>query len=116
MSSGMMSDWEDTKQQVKNPKPVKDGRTWLRHNTSSQSGQIDLMILVGTYSIDEMVQALIEQKLLGPDYVGKKGRKRVMDHILHLQEGDARNRTSGMQPHSLKLIGINDKWSFDVRD
>lgn len=114
MSSGMMSDWEETKRQLTDPNPIKDGKTWLRHNVASQSGQIDLLVLSGQFSIDEMVDELRRQGLFGQEHTYEQSVKRVKDHLAHLQQGDARNRASGMKPHNLKLVERNGKWSFDV--
>ncbi len=115
MSSGIMSDWEDTKRQVKNQNPVKDGKTWLRHNAASQSGQIDLLVLSGKFSIDEMVYELRRQGVFGKGHTYEQSVKRVKDHLLHMQQGDSRNKASGMKPHNLKLSDNNGKWSFDLR-
>jgi hypothetical protein len=114
MSSGVISDREETRQQVKTPKPIKDGKTWLRHNETSQSGQIDLLVLSGKFSIDEMVYELRRQGLFGNGHTYEQSVKRVKDHLAHLQQGDARNKASGMKPHNLKLAEVNGKWSFDV--
>lgn len=114
MSSGTKNDWEETKRQVENPNPVKDERTWLRHNAASQSGQIDLLVLSGKFSVDEMVYELRKQGVFGKSHTYEQSVKRVKDHLDHLRQGDSRNKASGMKPHNLKLIEINGKWSFDV--
>lgn len=114
MSSGILSDIEATRRQIKNPGPVKDGKTWLRHNETSQSGRIDLLVLSGKHSIDEMVYELRRQGVFGKGHTYEQSVKRVKDHLAHLQQGDARNKASGMKPHNLKLVEVNGKWSFDV--
>lgn len=114
MSSGMMSDKEETRIFLLPHNPVKNGKTWLRHDTKSQSGQIDLLVLSGKYTIDEMVNELRKQGLLGQEHTYAQSVKRVKDHLAHLQQGDSRNKASGMKPHNLNLAVSNGKWSFDA--
>ena len=114
MSSGMMSDLDETQKLLRPPNPVKNGKTWLRHDVKSQSGQIDLLVLSGKFTIDDMVYELRKQGLFGKEHSYEQSVKRVKDHLAHLQQGDARNRASGMKPHNLKLVEANGKWSFDV--
>lgn len=98
------------------PNPVKDRKTWLRHNVTSQSGQIDLLVLSGQFSSDEMVDELRKQGLFGQEHTYEQSVKRVKDHLAYLKQGDARNRASGMKTHNLKLIEVGGKWSFAVSD
>ena len=114
MSSGMMGDRQETQKLLSPPNPVKDGKTWLRHNVAAQSGQIDLMVLSGKFSIGEMVEELRRQGMFDKGMTDDQCKRRVRNHLEHLQHGDARNRASGMKPHNLKLVEANGKWSFDV--
>lgn len=114
MSTGIIGDWEETKRLLKPPEPVKDGKTWLRHDVKSQSGQIDLLVLSGKFTIDEMVYELRKQGLFGKEHTYEHSVKRVKDHLAHLQQGDSRNKASGMKPHNLKLTDVNGKWSFYI--
>lgn len=114
MSSGLISDKEDTKKLLLPPSPVKNGKTWLRHSVNAQAGQIDLMLLAGNYNTNEMVEELKQRGLFDNAMSYEHCVKRVMNHLDHLREGDWRNRASGMKPHKLKLIEVNGKWSFDV--
>ena len=109
MNSGILSDIEETKRQIKNRAPVKNGKTWLRHEAKSQSGQINLLVLSGNYAIDEMVNELRKQGLFGQGHTYEQSAKRVKNHLAHLQQGDSRNRASGMKPHNLKLSENNGK-------
>ena len=55
MSKGMpIEDLEETKSQLKKSNPCRNGKTWLRHLENAQSGRIDLMVLEGKYSKEEM--------------------------------------------------------------
>lgn len=114
MSSGMMGDLEETKKLLNPPNPVKDGKTWLRHNVAAQSGKIDLMVLSGKFSIGEMVEELRRQGMFDTGMTDDQCIRRVRKHLEHLRQGDWRNKASGMKPHNLKLIEVNGKWSFDA--
>ncbi len=115
MSTGKKEDLEKTIEQFKNPKPPSKGQTWLRHRIDSQSGMIDLMLLDGNNTVEGMATKLAESY---PDRPMDQLRKRVKDHIDHLQEGDERDHSSlhkddKHQPHRLKLKEVNGKWMFD---
>ena len=115
MSTGKPEDQEKTIEQLKQTSPRFSKKTWLRHRIDSQSGVLDLMLLEGKYTIDEMAQKLIK---LHPDRPIRQLIKRVKDHIDHLQEGDTRDHSSlhkddGHKPHHLKLKVIDGKWMFD---
>ena len=98
MSSGKPEDWENTKKQMLHPNPVSNNETWLGHRlerkngTPYQAAHIDLMVLEGRYTVDE---------------IAKKNNitiKRVEDHLEHLQDGDSRNKNTNMKPHRLKIV------------
>jgi|GEM_PF-1861726 len=98
MSCGKPDDWENTKKQLISPNPVSNNETWLGHRlekkdgTPYQAARIDLMVLAGRYTVDEMAKK------------NNISLKRAEDHLEHLQDGDSRNRNSAMKPHKLKII------------
>lgn len=107
MSSGKSEDWENTKNQLMNPNPILNNKTWLGHRvknkdgTDVQSGTIDLMVLEGKYSISEIARKI------------NNTIERVEEHLDHLQTGDSRGKSSGMKPHKLRIVkGANDKIKF----
>ena len=113
MTSGRPGDWEETKRQMGNPHPRKDGKTWLRHGENKQCGVIDMMLLEGEYSLEEMAKEL--NRLPGePKRPISHRIKRIKDHIDHLQDGDPRGNWHSMEPHRLKLKEVAGKWMFDV--
>ncbi len=114
MSSGLPQDIEETKKQLKNPNPCKDGRTWLRHLEEAQSGKIDLMILEGKYSTEGMVTELRRISLFKKDYSLRQCLSRVIDHLNHLRNGSSRGRAHGMEAHYLKLKQVDGKWMYDL--
>lgn len=92
MSSGISTDRDDTNRQLKDPQPIIDGKTWLRHNPNKQSGMMDLLILEGKYTIVEIASKI------GVTV------KRVEEHLGHLgKDGDWRSKISGMTPHNLAI-------------
>ena len=104
MSSGMPSDWENTKAQLNNPYPVIKNRTWLNHGVNTQAGIIDLMVLEGTHSIEHIASKIPE---------ASNPIKRVKDHLEHLQEGDSRQKNTDMKPHRLHIVtGANGAVMF----
>ena len=36
MSNGRPEDWANTKEQLREPDPIRDGKTWLRHKEGSR--------------------------------------------------------------------------------
>jgi hypothetical protein len=97
MSNGRIGDWENTLEQMKNPNPIKDGFTWLRHKADSQADVIDIMILEGRYTIDEIADKL--DSIFG--IINRKSRigriKSAIDHYtIHMNVN--------MKPHNLKII------------
>lgn len=99
MSSGRNDDHSNTKAVVNGAMPkVSGGKTWLGHLEGKQSGLIDLLILEGIYSVKEIA---VKIETAFPTVTNSE--KRVQDHIEHLQDGDARNRASGMKPHRLRI-------------
>jgi len=56
-----------------------------------------------------MVNELRKQGLFGQGHTYEQSAKRVKNHLAHLQQGDSRNRASGMKPHNLKLSENNGK-------
>ena len=110
MSGGRKEDWENTKEQLRRPSPIEDGKTWLRHGEYKQAGVIDQLVLEGDYSTEELVEELTRRGLFRPDLSFSARKGRVMKHLVHLQEGDGRP----MKPHNLKLKKHNGKWMFDA--
>ncbi len=97
MSSGKPTDWKNTKEQLLNPSPVSNNETWLGHRlerkdgTPYQAAKIDLMVLEGKYTVEEIAMK------------NNITVKRVEDHLEHLQDGDSRNKNTNMNPHKLKI-------------
>ncbi len=92
MSSGISADRAETNNQLRTPKPIIDGKTWLRHHPGKQSGMMDLLILEGKYTTTEIANRI------GITV------KRVEEHIGHLgKDGDWRSKISGMTPHNLAI-------------
>ena len=111
MSSGKPEDWENTKRQLMNPDPISKNRTWLGHHVKKQSGTIDLMVLQGKYSIEEIAEEI--DRISDIDIPFDARIKRVVDHLDHLETGNSRGRASGMKPHKLRIAkGANDKIKF----
>lgn len=104
MSKYNVGDEEITRSLLKNPSPVENNQTWLRHKADGESGLIDLMVLEGNNTIDDMVNALSNNPALKPKR-DSQWKKRIRDHLIHLstQEGDSRNIASGQGGHSLNL-------------
>ncbi|MEZ5591961.1 MAG: hypothetical protein R3F53_15105 [Gammaproteobacteria bacterium] len=75
---------------------VENGKTWLRHKTSSEAGQIDLYLIKGA-SVSEIATRISCRE------------RRVRDHFNHLQHGP-----STMKPHRLVLKDTGHIWSFDL--
>lgn len=113
MSSGSRDDQEKTEEQQRNPQPIKDGKTWLRHRDGTMAASIDVMLLEGCYSVKEMAETLNER--FEPKRLEVRIRK-VKDHISHLQDGsdDSRRHMHAMEPHGLRLREVDGKWSFDI--
>jgi len=73
--------------QVKHPNPInhEESLTWLRHKLFRESGQIDLFIIAGKYSVEEIAEKLSQninftEKTLGqrygtPSVTDLKGKK-----------------------------------------
>lgn len=111
MSSGQRDDLNNTKAVINGSMPkVSKRKTWLGHLENKQSGMIDLLILDGVYSVNE-IAIKIENAFPGVT----DALARVLDHIEHLQTGDARNRASGMKPHYLKITkDVAGKVRFEI--
>lgn len=114
MSKGIKEDWINTRYQIKNPNPCKDGKTWLRHREFSQASIIDQMLLEGKYSILEIAEEL--NKNFGAERSIQDRMKRVESHIEHLQDGDSLGNGRGVEPHRLRLKEVGGKWFFDLDD
>lgn len=112
MSSWQATDLEETQNQMKDPSPIINGRTWLRHGEFTQDGLIDQMLLAGLYSVEDIAREL--NRRFKPQRSLSARVKRVQDHIEHLQDGDSRNRTSLMKPHKLQLKEVEGKWRFVI--
>jgi len=104
MSKAHFLDEQKTILQVKKPNPVDGKTTWLRHKIGSEAGTIDLLILEGINTIQNMVRFLERE----PAFLKKTYRqweRRIMNHIEHLStvEGDARDRIRSTGGHNLKV-------------
>jgi hypothetical protein len=104
MSQSNPNDKADTSDQLRHPRPINGKTTWLRHKADAESGMIDLMILSGNFTINQMIKELSKN----PNFKSKdypQWEQRIKDHILHLStlEGDSRNRASGVGGHNLKI-------------
>ena len=110
MSNGNEDDWGNTITQIKNPDPIKNGRTWLRHREDTEAAAIDQMILQGTYTIDEMINELTPRKAKTRDH----WRRRIEGHIEHLQGGDSWGGARGQIPHKLKIASVAGRYRFDM--
>ena len=111
MSSGNKDDLSNTKSVAKCAMPtVSGGKTWLGHFENKQSGLIDLLIFEAIYSVKD-IAVKVERAFPGvTDSV-----RRVEDHIKHLQTGDSRGRSQGMEPHHLKITtDAAGKVHFDI--
>lgn len=109
MSSGKPTDWEDTKKQMISPCPVLGNETWLGHRIMKKNGshyqaaKIDLMVLEGISTINEIAREI------------NNTVKRVEDHLEHLQDGDSRNTKSNMKPHKLRIVkSVDGKVKFNL--
>ena len=105
MSQFSPQDKADTIDQLRNPTPSIRNKTWLRHKADGESGLIDLIILKGCLSIEQMIEDLSKNpNLKSKSYA--QWEKRIKNHILHLStaEGDSRNRASSVGGHDLKII------------
>jgi hypothetical protein len=113
MGTGKPGDKEKTIEQLQSPKREVGKFTWLRHRTKSQSGMIDLMLLEGRYTVEEMAARL---QSYFPDRAFAMLCKRVRDHIDHLGDGDKRDhslhRKDNHKPHKLK-VEKNNRCSFN---
>ncbi|MDI6797811.1 MAG: hypothetical protein QMD09_12745, partial [Desulfatibacillaceae bacterium] len=101
MSNGEPGDWENTQAQLKNPNPIIGDKTWLQHKKGNQTFEIDLMLLKGS-TMDEMVDKIAPMSK-DKNKPRRAVEARIMDHIEHLQKGDAKGNAKGMRPHYLKV-------------
>lgn len=115
MSNASLSDLSTTMNVIfKKIESTKGNKTWLNHLTNKHSGTIDLLILEGKYSIEEMAQEL-GKKFVGQDKNRDTWIKRVKGHMDHLMDGSWQDRSSAMKPHGLKtVIGPDGKIRFDL--
>lgn len=117
MSNASLSDLSTTKNVIlKKIESTKDNKTWLNHLTNKHSGTIDLLILEGKYSIEEMAQELgkkfVSQNKNMDIWIG-----RIKGHMDHLMEGSWQDRSSKMKPHGLKtVVGPDGKIRFDLAE
>lgn len=114
MSNGRKEDWSNTKEQLRKPDPIKDGKTWLRHKEGSKAGTIDVMILEGRHTIsdiaDELYRVCPNKRSLATQIQLVKG------HIEHLQSGAGWGDASGREPHDLRIrTDSNRRVMFDLR-
>ena len=110
MSGGKKEHWQNTKEQIRKPNPIKDGKTWLGHGEYKQAGVIDQLLLEGKYTLEELARELTTRGLFRPELPWQARIARIRNHFVHLQEGDGR----AMSPHRLKLKQVGGKWMFDV--
>ncbi|MCF8061193.1 MAG: hypothetical protein K9M82_01645 [Deltaproteobacteria bacterium] len=113
MSTPKPGDRDTTIDLLRSIRPEGKGITWLGHSVNQQSGCIDLMLLTGDYTKEEMAEALSRRYGERPlnEWV-----RRINAHFAHLQDGDRRDRSSSMKPHRLKLKEEGGKWTFDLDD
>lgn len=98
-----------------NPDPISKNRTWLGHHVKKQCGTIDLMVLQGKYSIEEIAEEI--DRISNIDIPFDARIKRVVDHLDHLQTGNSRGRASGMKPHKLRIAkGIGARGRMSTRN
>lgn len=98
MTKWRKGDWERTKEVIAGKRPaIENGETWLRHSEGSSCFKIDLEILKGTSSVEEIAKA------------SGCPINRVTNHLYHLQE--KKDRT--MEPHHLRVHEINGKVMFN---
>jgi len=114
MTNGLKEDWFNTKEQLKNPNPIKGGKTWLRHKEGAKAGTIDVMILEGRHTIsdiaDELYRSCPDKRSLATQVQFVKG------HIEHLQSGEGWGDADGREPHYLKIrIDSNRRVMFDLK-
>jgi hypothetical protein len=107
MSDGRETDYNATLRQLKNPDPIKEGKTWLRHWTNKHTGLIDLMILEGKYSKNDIAREL-ENKTDCKDPLARIDR-----HIDHLQKADGVDAWTGNIPHKCKIKEVGGKLMFE---
>jgi hypothetical protein len=106
MSHGKETDYFETIQQLKNSSPIKEGKTWLRHGINTQAGIVDLLILEGKYSKEDIAYFL-KQKTTCTNPMARIDR-----HIDHLQNGDGVDAWTGNRPHKCKIKEIGGKLKF----
>ena len=114
MSMGKHVDWLCTLDVVQgNTLPCENGWTWLRHREDSQAGCIDLLVLEGEFTTDEMVREIDRRGLWREDQSHKSRTLRVEDHIRHLQAGNPGGDPK-RYPHFLYVRSDDDRWKFDL--
>ena len=113
MTNGLKEDWYNTVLQLKNPKPVENGKTWLRHKEGSKAAMIDIMILEGKHTIEEIGEALYQ---MCPNKKPLKTQIGLVEgHIEHLQGGESWGDALGTTPHGLRIkIGADKVAKFDL--
>jgi hypothetical protein len=98
MTTWRQGDEERTKEVLAGKRPAtENGETWLRHKEGTSCYVIDLEILKGTSSIEEIAE------------IARCPISRVTAHRDHLQE----RKDKTVVPHRLKIHLINGKLMFD---
>ena len=83
------------------------------HRPNTQATFIDIKILEGKSTIEEIAMALNARETRKQPL--KKRIIRVADHIAHLQEGDSRGRANNQKPHGLSIKkDSQNRLSFDL--
>ncbi|MGD8389514.1 MAG: hypothetical protein PVG49_20375 [Desulfobacteraceae bacterium] len=113
MSTGKPEDPQQTAELLRLIRPEGAGTTWLGHSVNQQSGCIDMLLLTGDFTREEMAGVLSRRYGERPL---KEWRRRINAHFAHLQAGERGNRSSSMKPHGLKLKKDPEsgKWTFDL--
>lgn len=107
MSRGIYpDDWNNT---CAGNTQLVNGRTWLRHGEQKQAGIIDMMILAGIHSVDDIANRLTR---LFPNNSRTHASwiDRISEHVAHLEC----DNNGGGDPHNLVVNeDRNGVLSFD---
>ena len=118
MSKAHFLDEQETVRQVKKPNPIDGKTTWLRHKIGSEAGTIDLLILEGTNTIQNMVR-ILEREPVFRKKTSSQWKRRIMNHIEHLStiEGDGRDKIRSTGGHNLnvKISDLTGVVFFDYK-
>ena len=92
---------------IKRPKPYNNGKTWLRQKERSKAATIDVMILEGIHTVEEIAKALY---LMCPNKKPLETQISLVEgHIENLQNGESWGGSVSTIPHGLKIKVGADK-------